>query len=89
LLMSVNPGFGGQAFIPRVIDKTRELVALAGELGVPVPLIQVDGGINRETVVPCVEAGARCFVAGNAVFGADDPIAAMRAIRAAGESARL
>jgi len=87
LLMSVNPGFGGQAFIPRVIDKTRELVALCGELGVPVPLIQIDGGINAETIVPCVEAGARCFVAGNAVFGASDPIAAIAEIRTAGERA--
>jgi len=88
LLMSVNPGFGGQAFIPRVIDKTREIVALCSELGVPVPLIQIDGGINAETIVPCVEAGARCFVAGNAVFGAPDPIAAIAEIKAAGESAR-
>ncbi|MEI7814637.1 MAG: ribulose-phosphate 3-epimerase [Coriobacteriia bacterium] len=87
LLMSVNPGFGGQAFIPRVIDKTREIVALCGELGVPVPLIQIDGGINAETIVPCVEAGARCFVAGNAVFGASDPIAAIAEIRTAGERA--
>ena len=87
LLMSVNPGFGGQAFIPRVIDKTRELIALCDELGVAVPLIQVDGGINAETIVPCVAAGARCFVAGNAVFGAPDPVAAIAAIRAAGEAA--
>ena len=87
LLMSVNPGFGGQAFIPRVIDKTREIVALCGELGVPVPLIQIDGGINAQTIVPCVDAGARCFVAGNAVFGAPDPIAALATIRAAGEHA--
>jgi ribulose-phosphate 3-epimerase len=86
LLMSVNPGFGGQAFIPRVIDKTREVVRLCEELGVIVPTIQIDGGINAETIVPCVAAGARCFVAGNAVFGAPDPIAAIAEIRAAGES---
>ena len=86
LLMSVNPGFGGQAFIPRVIDKTREVVRLCEELGVAVPTIQIDGGINAETIVPCVAAGARCFVAGNAVFGATDPIAAIAEIRAAGES---
>ena len=89
LLMSVNPGFGGQTFIPRVIEKTRELVGLCAELGVDCPTIQIDGGINAETIVPCVEAGARCFVAGNAVFGAADPIAAMAEIRAAGESALL
>jgi ribulose-phosphate 3-epimerase len=87
LLMSVNPGFGGQAFIPRVIDKTREVVRLCEELGLAVPTIQIDGGINAETIVPCVAAGARCFVAGNAVFGAPDPIAAIAEIRAAGESA--
>jgi ribulose-phosphate 3-epimerase len=84
LLMSVNPGFGGQTFIPHVIDKTRELVTLCHELGVTTPTIQIDGGINAETIVPCVEAGARCFVAGNAVFGAPDPIAAIAEIRAAG-----
>jgi ribulose-phosphate 3-epimerase len=86
LLMSVNPGFGGQAFIPRVIDKTREVVRLCDELGVRVPTIQIDGGINVETIVPCVAAGARCFVAGNAVFGAPDPAAAIAQIRLAGES---
>jgi ribulose-phosphate 3-epimerase len=87
LLMSVNPGFGGQSFIPRIVDKTREVVALCNELGVAVPTIQIDGGINAETIVPCAEAGARCFVAGNAVFGAPDPIAAIAQIRAAGQSA--
>jgi ribulose-phosphate 3-epimerase len=87
LLMSVNPGFGGQSFIPRIIDKTREVVALCAQLGVAVPTIQIDGGINASTIIPCVEAGATCFVAGNAVFGAPDPIAAIAQIRAAGESA--
>ena len=86
LLMSVNPGFGGQAFIPHVIDKTRELVLLCERLDVPVPLIQIDGGINADTIMPCVAAGARCFVAGNAVFGAPDPVATLRQIRSAGES---
>jgi ribulose-phosphate 3-epimerase len=87
LLMSVNPGFGAQTFIPRVIDKTREVIALCESLGVAVPAIQIDGGINAETVAPCVAAGARCFVAGNAVFGAPDPLAAIAQIRAAGEAA--
>jgi ribulose-phosphate 3-epimerase len=86
LLMSVNPGFGGQTFIARVVEKTREVVALAAELGVATPMIQIDGGINAETIVPCVTAGARCFVAGNAVFGAPDPVAAIAQIRSAGES---
>ena len=87
LLMSVNPGFGGQSFIPGVIRKIEELVALCAELGIDTPVIQIDGGINVETVVPCAAAGARCFVAGNAVFGANDPVAAIGAIRAAGEAA--
>lgn len=86
LLMSVNPGFGGQSFIPRTLDKIAEVAALGAELGCS-PLIQVDGGINAETIVDCVQAGARCFVAGNAVFGAPDPLGAMAAIRAAGEAA--
>jgi ribulose-phosphate 3-epimerase len=87
LLMSVNPGFGAQTFIPRVIDKTQEVVALCESLDIAVPTIQIDGGINAETVAPCVSAGARCFVAGNAVFGAPDPLAAIAQIRAAGEAA--
>jgi ribulose-phosphate 3-epimerase len=87
LLMSVNPGFGGQSFIPSVVRKIAELVALAADLGLDCPTIQVDGGINAETVTPCVEAGATCFVAGNAVFAAADPIAAIAEIRAAGERA--
>jgi ribulose-phosphate 3-epimerase len=87
LLMSVNPGFGGQSFIPDVVRKIRELVTLAGELSIACPKIQVDGGINAQTIIPCVEAGATCFVAGNAVFGASDPIAAIAEIRAAGERA--
>ena len=87
LIMSVNPGFGGQSFIPGVVRKTEELVALCADLGVERPVIQIDGGINAQTVVPCAAAGARCFVAGNAVFGAPDPIAAIAEIRAAGEGA--
>jgi ribulose-phosphate 3-epimerase len=87
LLMSVNPGFGGQTFIPHVIEKVRELVSLCVSRGIDVPTIQIDGGINTETVGACVSAGARCFVAGNAVFGAADPISAIAEIRAAAESA--
>ena len=86
LLMSVNPGFGGQSFIPGVIRKTTELLQLCDELGVNHPTIQIDGGINAETIQPCVAAGARCFVAGNAVFGAPNPLAAIAEIRSAGES---
>jgi ribulose-phosphate 3-epimerase len=86
LLMSVNPGFGGQSFIPRTIERVRELSALCAERGAS-PVIQVDGGIDETTAPLVAEAGARCLVAGSAVFGADDPPAAMNAIRAAAESA--
>ncbi len=86
LIMSVNPGFGGQAFIENSIRKVAELSEFCEAEGVA-PLIQVDGGITTETIGRVVEAGARCFVAGNAVFGQPDPAAAIKAIRAAGEAA--
>ncbi len=84
LLMSVNPGFGGQSFIPRTVDKVRRLASLCTEEGAT-PLIQVDGGIDRSTAPLVVEAGARVLVAGSAVFCAEDPVFAMNAIREAGE----
>lgn len=86
LLMSVNPGFGGQSFIENTIAKIADLAEMCVDLGVT-PLIHVDGGINAETIIPCVQAGARAFVAGNAVFGQADPVAAIAQIRSAGESA--
>ncbi len=86
LLMSVNPGFGGQAFIQHTVDKVRALVALCAEEGVA-PIIEVDGGINTLTGSLVAKAGARMLVAGNAIFGEPDPVAAMRAIRAAAEAA--
>lgn len=86
LLMSVNPGFGGQTFIPRIVEKTRELSAMCAEEGVS-PLIQIDGGIDITTAPLVAEAGARCLVAGSAVFCADDPVSAMNAIRAAAQGA--
>lgn len=86
LVMSVNPGFGGQSFIEGSVRKIAELAEFCDAEGVS-PVIQVDGGITVETIAPCVAAGARCFVAGNAVFGQEDPGAALRAIRAAGEAA--
>ena len=72
LLMSVNPGFGGQSFIPRVLDKVRRLDALRSERGVPF-FIQVDGGVGLKNAGDLVRAGADCLVAGNAVFKADNP----------------
>ena len=86
LIMSVNPGFPGQVFIPRTVEKVRELVRLCAELGAD-PIIEVDGGINVSTAPLVAEAGARMLVAGNAVFGEPDPVAAMEAIRAAARAA--
>ncbi len=85
LLMSVNPGFGGQAFIPRIVDKCAELTALCAEENVT-PLIQIDGGIDTQTAPLVAAAGARCLVAGSAVFCTDDPVAAMNAIREAAQA---
>jgi ribulose-phosphate 3-epimerase len=72
LCMTVNPGWGGQAFIPRSLHRIRRLRALIGADRD----LEVDGGVDRSTVGPCAEAGATLFVAGTAVFGADDPAAA-------------
>jgi ribulose-phosphate 3-epimerase len=81
LIMSVNPGFGGQQFIPAALDKIRRARALLDAAGSRAAL-QVDGGINRETIVQCWRAGADTFVAGNAVFSAADPRAEIGALRA-------
>jgi ribulose-phosphate 3-epimerase len=79
LCMTVNPGWGGQAFIPSSLDKVRRLRALVGA-GVA---LEVDGGIDPDTAGPCGQAGATLFVAGSAIFGAPDPGAAYREIAAA------
>jgi ribulose-phosphate 3-epimerase len=81
LIMSVNPGFGGQAFIPESLDKIRRARALLDAAGSPA-VLEVDGGISRETINACWRAGADTFVAGNAVFSAKDPAAEVRALRA-------
>lgn len=75
LIMSVNPGFGGQKFIPRALDKVRRLRALAPDL-----LIQVDGGVNAETGAELVAAGADVLVAGSYVFGAKEPREAIHSL---------
>jgi ribulose-phosphate 3-epimerase len=81
LCMTVNPGWGGQAFIPSSIDKIRRIRALIDDG----PDLEVDGGIDARTAGPAAEAGASMFVAGSAVFGTADPAAAYREIaRAAG-----
>jgi ribulose-phosphate 3-epimerase len=81
LVMTVNPGFGGQAFIPGSLDKIRRARALLDAAGSRAAL-EVDGGIARETITACWRAGADTFVAGNAVFSAADPAAEVRALRA-------
>jgi ribulose-phosphate 3-epimerase len=86
LIMSVNPGFGGQAFIPRAAEKVADLAELCEAEGAS-PVIQVDGGINVETAPLVSSMGARCLVAGNAVFGEADPPAAIGRIRRAAEEA--
>ena len=79
LLMSVNPGFGGQKYIP-IERKLQELKAMCERLGVN-PLIQVDGGITQETAPKVIDAGANVLVAGSAVFGKPDRQAAIAALR--------
>ena len=81
LLMSVDPGFGGQSFIPRVLDKIRRLRAMIAAEGCST-LIEVDGGINRTTGALVAEAGADVLVAGSAVFHAADPEAEIAALAA-------
>lgn len=87
LVMTVNPGFGGQAFIPSTLRKIREIRAWANEVN-PDLLIEVDGGVAEATAPLVTEAGANVLVAGNAVFGRSDRGAAIAAIRAAAESAK-
>jgi len=80
LVMSVEPGFGGQEFIPEVLDKVRMARRLtdSGELRV---LVEIDGGINDDTIEQAAAAGVDCFVAGSAVYGADDPARAVESLR--------
>ena len=82
LFMSVHPGFGGQAFIPSVLDKLVAARKVVDDLGAGVEL-EIDGGINRETAPRAAAAGADILVAGSAIFHADDPAAAAREIRQA------
>ena len=86
LVMSVNPGFGGQSFIESTPRRLQELHDLCNNLGCS-PLVEVDGGITAATAPLVTSRGARLLVAGSAVFGKDDPLAAMEAIRSAGTSA--
>ncbi len=74
LCMTVDPGWGGQAFLQHSLDKLERLRRLVGDT----PVLEVDGGIDAGTAGPCAEAGATLFVAGSAVFGAADPAGAVR-----------
>lgn len=80
MLMSVNPGFGGQRFIEHSVEKTRRLRELVDRTGSKA-LIEIDGGVNRETGAKLVAAGADVLVAGSAVFKAADPKAEIEALR--------
>jgi len=80
LVMSVNPGYGGQKFIPESVKKIAELRSMIDELGLATE-IEVDGGINPETARLCIDAGATVLVAGSAVFQASDPAAMIRDLR--------
>jgi ribulose-phosphate 3-epimerase len=81
LLMTVNPGFGGQAFIPRSTSKVQAMRALLDEAGNTAP-IEVDGGIDEHNIAGIVEAGADWIVAGSSVFGSEDAEAATRRLKA-------
>ncbi len=80
LVMSVEPGFGGQSFMPEVLDKVRTARRLV-DTGHLTVLVEIDGGIGTDTVEAAAEAGVDCFVAGSAVYGADDPGRAVEALR--------
>jgi ribulose-phosphate 3-epimerase len=79
--MSVNPGYGGQKFIPGSLDKIARARAMLDDVRSTAAL-EVDGGVSRDTIAACWHAGADTFVAGNAVFSAKDPAAEIRALRA-------
>ncbi|MBA3407134.1 MAG: ribulose-phosphate 3-epimerase [Solirubrobacterales bacterium] len=78
LCMTVNPGWGGQRFLPGSLGKLERLRALVGDE----PALEVDGGIDAQTAGPCAAAGATLFVAGSSIFGADDPAEAFRRVAA-------
>lgn len=81
LLMSVNPGFGGQKFIPRTLDKLRKLREMISKSSNK-PLIEIDGGVNATTAPLLADAGADILVAGSYVFGAEDPAATIASLKA-------
>jgi ribulose-phosphate 3-epimerase len=80
LLMSVNPGFGGQKFIPEVLPKIRKVKEIAEQKGLDIE-IEIDGGVNSETAKLCMEAGANVLVAGSAIYNEEDYAKAISQIR--------
>jgi ribulose-phosphate 3-epimerase len=81
LIMSVNPGFGGQSFIEHSYEKIRQLRSMLDEHGLTTD-IEVDGGVNMENAEPIINAGASVLVAGNSVFRSKDPLAAIKTLKA-------
>lgn len=88
LFMTVNPGFGGQKFIHSVIPKIQKLSTIIKEKGLNIE-IEIDGGINADTIIPCAQAGATIFVAGSAIYSKEDRSKALQDIQEAGERAIL
>jgi ribulose-phosphate 3-epimerase len=88
LVMTVNPGFGGQAFLSEMLPKIRRLRAMCGERGLH-PVIEVDGGENATTAAQAAASGATAIVAGSAIFGSEDYAAAIAAIRATAIAAEV
>lgn len=81
LVMTVEPGFGKQGFMPEMLDKVAQARSLADATGSDI-WVQVDGGVSEDTIVACAQAGANAFVAGSAVFGSEDPAAMVERLRA-------
>jgi ribulose-phosphate 3-epimerase len=88
LVMSVNPGFGGQKFVPGTLDKVRRLKRMIDERGLKTR-IEIDGGIDRTNIAEVVAAGAEIIVAGTAVFGAGDPAAGVRELLGAAATVQM
>ena len=86
LFMTVNPGFGGQKFISSVVPKIESLSKIIKERDLNIE-IEIDGGINAETIIPCAQAGANIFVAGSAIYNKEDRAQALKEILVAGEAA--
>jgi ribulose-phosphate 3-epimerase len=88
VVMSVNPGWGGQPFLPGSVEKVRQVRNLASESGVR-PAIEVDGGVDEGNAAGLAAAGAEILVAGTAIYGASDPVSAIGRLRAAAEGVRV